>query len=199
MGDGIDIAQDAIERAHHHQHAEHGDPLSRNAAILIAGLAACLALAEMGEKSSQNAYLTHHIAASDDWALFQAKSIRATMTLETAEVLEALKLAAPNESIAEVIDQKIAKAKAYAAHLEDDPAAGDGKKQQSEKAKAQEEAREHELHRYHNFEMGAGGLQISIVLASVSVVTRMRALLWGGGLIGLGSALGALAVSMGWI
>ena len=57
----------------------HSDTSARRIAVLIAVLAAALALAEMGEKGAQNAYLTHHIAVSDDWAFYQAKNVRATL------------------------------------------------------------------------------------------------------------------------
>ena len=69
-----ELAQDNIEQAH-----IHGDDRSApRVAVLIAALAAVLAVAEMGEKSSQNAYMTHHVQAADYWALFQARNIRAT-------------------------------------------------------------------------------------------------------------------------
>jgi hypothetical protein len=42
--------------------------------------------------------------------------------------------------------------------------------QLSEKAHAQEHERDHEMHRTHILEIASGGLQIAIVLASISVV-----------------------------
>jgi len=71
---------EAMEQAHetiHEAHHSASDPWARGVAVMVSVLAAALALAEMGEKSSQNAYLTHHIAVSDDWAFYQAKNLRA--------------------------------------------------------------------------------------------------------------------------
>ena len=68
MSETIEQAKESIAEAHH----AHGDTSARRIAILIAVLAAALALADMGEKGAQNAYLTHHIAVTDDWAFYQA-------------------------------------------------------------------------------------------------------------------------------
>jgi hypothetical protein len=67
----------------------------------------------------------------------------------------------------------------------DEPAAGDGMKQLREKAELQEEDREFAFHAYHGFEYTSSALEIAIVLASVSVVTRVRALGVAAGSIGL--------------
>ena len=75
MGDLIEQAHDAIHEAQHAH--EHGDFSARNIAVLVSVLAAILALAGVGEKSAQNSYLTYHIAASDDWAFYQAKKLYA--------------------------------------------------------------------------------------------------------------------------
>jgi len=56
--------------------------------------------------------------------------------------------------------------------MRDDPQGGDGMKQLGERAKGQEAERDAAFHRYHEFELVVGALQIAIVLASVSVVTR---------------------------
>ncbi len=56
--------------------------------------------------------------------------------------------------------------------------------------------RDHAFHHYHWYELAVGALQIAIVLASVSVVTRARALTLAAGLIGGGAALLALSVAL---
>jgi len=87
--------------------------------MLIAALAAALALAEMGEKGAQNAYLTHHISASDSWAYYQAKSVRATVLDSEASLLESLPSAADPATQA-----GIKRARAEEARLRDDPKPG---------------------------------------------------------------------------
>ena len=185
---------EALEQSHHIQghHAEsHSDSGARRVAVLISVLAAVLALAQMGEKSSQNAYLTHHIAVSDDWAFYQAKNVRSVMRSTEAAVLASLPNAADP-----AVQTRIKDARAYAARMQDDPKGGDGMKQISARAQQEEHARETAFHRYHAYELVVGGLEIAIVLASVSVVTRVNALAVGGGLLGLVAAASGLAVAM---
>ena len=75
--------------------------------------------------------------------------------------------------------------------MRDEPE-GDGMKQLAERAKTQEGARDAAFHRYHQFELVVGALQIAIVLASVAVVTRVTALALGAGAVGVIAAIYAL-------
>ena len=93
MSETIEHAREGLHHAHHAP-APHTDSTARRIAVLIAVLAAALALAEMGEKGAQNAYLTHHIAVSDDWAFYQAKNARATSWAAEAGILANLPNAA---------------------------------------------------------------------------------------------------------
>jgi ADP-ribosylglycohydrolase len=179
MSESIEHAQEGIEQAHHA--AEHdGNRAAPRIAVLIATLAAGLALSEMAEKGAQNAYLTHHIGVSDDYSFFQAKNVRATIRDAQAILLESLPNAADPAIVA-----RIKAARETEARLRDDPKAGDGMKQLAETARHRAEERDHAFHRYHLFETVVGALQIAIVLASVSVVTRVHWLAWTAGTIGL--------------
>ena len=62
-------------------------------------------------------------------------------------------------------------------------------------ARREEVERDEAAHRYHNYEYAVGALEIAIVLASVSVVTRMRALTYGAAAIGGIAAIGAIGVA----
>ena len=73
MSETIEHAREGLEHAEHAA-AHHTDRTPRRIAVLIAVLAAALALADMGEKGAQNAFLTHHVAVSDD-----GRSIRRRM------------------------------------------------------------------------------------------------------------------------
>jgi hypothetical protein len=64
----------------------------------------------------------------------------------------------------------------------------DGMEQLAAKATEREHERDHEGHRYHGLEVASGGLQLAIVLASVSVITSLLPLLVGAGLLGVASA-----------
>jgi len=186
--EGIEQAHHAVEHGHGHGHG-HSDRHPRNMAILIATLAACLALTEMGEKAAQNEYLTHHISVSDTYAFLQARNIRAGTLAAAADTIEAI------PGISDSSRQHITDLRAEVARLMDDPKGGTGRKQLLEKAKELEGERDHAFHIYHQFERSTGALQIAIVLASVSVVTRVKALSWAGAVIGGAAALYGLLVA----
>jgi hypothetical protein len=155
-------------------------------AVAVSCLAASLALVELGAKSSQTAYLTHNISASDTWNAYQGKNLRANLWNTQATLLESLGNAADP-----AIQERIKTAHEEAARMRDEPAAGDGMKQLRAKAEGQEQERDHAFHAYHGFEYTSSALEISIVLASVSVVTRVHAL----GVVAAG--IGLLAAGYG--
>ena len=193
MSESIERAQEGLESAH--DAASHdGDHAARWIAVLIAALAAALALAEMVEKVEQNTYLTQHVTLSDDWAFYQAKYVRAELLASEASVLESLPGAADP-----AVQARIKHAHDEEARLHDDPKGGTGMKQLTERATEIREQRDHAFHEYHRYELVVGALQIAIVLASVSVVTRARALTLAAGLIGGGAALVGLTVAFGLI
>ena len=67
----------------------HIEGSNRNIAILIAILAALLAIAETGAKSSQTEVLTQHVEATNMWTFFQAKTVRQTIVRTAADEVEA--------------------------------------------------------------------------------------------------------------
>jgi hypothetical protein len=169
------MSDDIQEHAEHIQHAGHTlSPAAKQAAIAIAIMAAALALTEFSAKSAQVATLTAHVSASDTWSQYQGKSTRRTVYEQTAAVLASQ----PNATDPDV-QKRIAAAQAGAARMRSEPGA-DGMEQLAEQAKELEHERDHQLHRTHGLETGSGGLQIAIVLVSVSVVTGARMLLFGG-------------------
>ncbi len=188
MSESIERAQDTIHEAHH-AHAQ-GDPWARRVAVMVSLLAASLALAELGSKSNQNAYLTQHIALSNDWAFYQAKNERAVTRDVEATLLEVLPNAADP-----AIQAKIAAARDYAARMRDDPKGGEGMKQLADSAHRREGERDAAFHRYHGYEYTVGALEIAIVLASVSLVARSRSLTIGAGVVGTLAALYGLVVA----
>jgi hypothetical protein len=190
MSDTIEQAQQGLEHAHEAAE-EHSDTGARKVAILISVLAAALALADMGEKGAQNEYLTHHVSVSDDWAFYQAKTLRSGMYTLHIDTLQAL----PNAGDADV-KQRVEAAKAEQARLEDDEKTL-GRKQLRERAEEQSRERDEAFEKYHHFELVVGGLQIAIVLASVSVVTRMRPLAIAAGVLGGAGILYGLAIVAG--
>ena len=190
MSDTIEPAQDGLESAEHA--AKHdGDTAARWIAVLIAGLAAALALTEVAEKGEQSEYLSHHVSLSDNWAFYQAKNLRAAIQASEASVLESLPNAADP-----AVQARIKQARDEVARLRDDPKGGAGMKQLAEQATEVRGQRDAAFHHYHLYELAGGALQIAIVLASVSVITRARALTLAAGLIGGGAAMFALSVAL---
>ncbi len=194
MSDTIEQAKSGLEHAHHQAH--HGEEEGagngpRNVAILIAALAACLALSDMGEKAAQNAYLTHHISVSDTYAFMQGKNVRRTTYSTSADVISSL----PEQT--DTTRSRIAALRAEADRMADDAKSGEGSKQLAAKADAEKLERDEAFHAYHHFERATGGLQISIVLASVSLVTKTKPLTYIAALLGFGAAAYAGLVALG--
>ena len=184
-----------FEQAHENlEHAAHGHSGKGHTrpAIFIAIMAAALALMEFAAKDAQTNYLTNHIAATDTWAQYQAKAVRRTVLISEAELLQSLPAA--NDPL---VQKRIADAQANAGRMRSEPGA-DGMEQLAEKAHEQEHLRDHAMHRTHELEIASGGLQISIVLASISVVVELPVFMMASIALGLASAiyglLGGLSV-----
>jgi hypothetical protein len=190
--DGEAKVSESLERAHETigEHSLHSDLWARGVAVLVSVLAAVLAMTEIAGKKSQNEYLTHHIALSNEWAFYQAKNLRAVVRTSEADLLASL----PNAQDP-AIQARIKEAQEYSERMRDDPKGGEGMKQLAVTAQQQESERDKAERRYHSYEYAAGGLQIAIVLASVSVVTRMHWLTYGAAAIGLAAAAGSLAIA----
>jgi hypothetical protein len=179
MSDSIDQAKEAIEKADTWE--------ERRVAVLIAILAVALALAGMARNSAQNDYLAYHIQASDDWNFYQAKQVRSNLYQLQADTLDSLP-AGTDPTVRKRINEWRVEAK----RLDDDEKT-QGLKQLMQKAQASEVERGHAFHHFHLFESVTGGLEIAIVLASVSIVTRIRALAVIAAVLGAGASLFGLA------
>lgn len=177
MSVGLEHAREGIEHAEH-AHVHEGDQSARWIAVLVAILAAALAISEIAEKTAMVEWLTHHISVSDTYAFYQAKNIRAVVLHNEQEVL--LSLPGPRDP---AVEKRIADARAEEARLREDTKS-QGMKQLLQEAQRQTDERDHAEHMTHRLELVVAGLQIAIVLASVSVVTRVRWLAWSG--LGLG-------------
>ncbi|MEO5363499.1 MAG: DUF4337 domain-containing protein [Magnetococcus sp. DMHC-8] len=179
----------------HGGHEEHGGS-KKYVAIMISVLACLLALIETGVNSSQSAYVSYNIEASNLWAFFQAKSIRMTTMATAADMMEAMQPTGQAPEQATVWQKRIADWRASAQRYDSEPEKGEGRKELAAKAKTAEGHRERALAAYHMFEYGAAALQISIVMASASVVTSVVGLVYGAAALGLaGVACGLL----GWL
>ncbi len=199
MSDDVELARDELERTAEHAgaHGPQGEgggirpAHARRAAIMIATMAACLAVVESFAKEAQTAYLADQIAASDTWAQYQAKSVRRVVLSETADILGSVP-----DARQPAVAARADRARAEAERMRSDAAKGDGMLQLTDKAHGIEIDRDRELHRTEGLEQAAGGLQLAIVLASVSVVTALPALMAGGAALGVLSAVYALVAGL---
>lgn len=169
----------------------HVDGSNKKIAILIAFLAALLAVAETGAKSSQTSVLTEHVEATNMWNFFQAKTIRQTMVQITVEETEAQYKDAGNmpPAVKAQIDQWRRTAQRYGT----EPETNEGRKELMARAKGHEAKREKSRGAYHLFEYGSAACQLAIVLASAAAVTSVVFLAFIAGGLGIaGAALTAL-------
>jgi hypothetical protein len=176
------------ETLEQHEQAEHAAEGGRKkSALLIAALAAGLAFTEQGAQHAQTAMADNAIAATDQWAQYQAKSIRANQTKDFAGLAEA---SAPPGAARDAL---LARLNADLATFENDRQ--DGKPAIKARAIAHEAARDAARAKLEAFDNGAAALQLAIVLTTASVITESMLLLAGGFVIGgLGGLLSLLGV-----
>lgn len=186
----------AHENMEHAEHIEHASHSNKGIALLIAILALFLAFSETLGKSAQTSAISYNVQSNDDWAFYQAKTIRMGQLQTAADMMGLLTKTATDADLKAAVAKQLDAWRKEAARNDDDPGRN-GRKQLMERARASEEHRETALARYHNYEFASAAFQIGIVLASATIITGMIWLAWvagGLGLIGLGfTAVGLLA------
>jgi hypothetical protein len=184
-------SHEAQERVEHAEEAAHHN---KGIALLISVLALFLALSETLGKSAQTAALTDTVTASDTWAFYQARNIRATTVSTQKEVLELQAAAVTDSAQKDTLTKKIADWDRRIKRWESDPEKREGMKELMAKAQGLEKKRDHQLEQYHNYEIASAALQIAIVLASASIITSMTILAWLSGGVGI---LGVVFMAFG--
>jgi uncharacterized protein DUF4337 len=188
----IEVDTDDLREKIHEEVEREGGALLRSIALSTAVIAAFAAVAALRAGSTVNEALVlkteatrAQVEASDQWALFQAKGIKAAV----AEASRNAWLAAGKEPPADLAtrEEQFATEKASI----------------EQKAVLAERTRDeklgesdHLLHRHHRFANAVALSQVSIALGAVAALTRARAV-WLGSL-GLGAAAVAMFVA-GWL
>ena len=172
-----------------HEHAEHAAEGGRkHTALLIAVLAAGLAFSEQGAQHADTKMTESAVAATDSWAQYQAKSIRANEARDLAAMAATLQATSPEAQAA--LQATFAK---DIARFESDPK--DGKAAIAAHATALEAERDAAHERLEAFDNAAAALQLGIVLTTASVITGSILLVYCGAALGLlGGALAVLAL-----
>lgn len=163
--------------------------------VYIGVLAVLLAICAMGGGNAAKDATLKNIEAANTWAFFQAKNMRRHVLRVAADDLQLRLVSEPGltpEGRA-AIEAKIAEYKKQDDILtrdpEREPDKREGLDQLWEKGKALEIERDVAMRQDPYFDYGEALLQIAIVLASISIITRGTFLLAGSAVLG---ALGAL-------
>jgi hypothetical protein len=188
----------ALETLEHHEHASHAaEHGNKNAALLVAVLAALLALAEVQAKHAEVKVQENLIAAADAWNQYQAKSIRQAVARDLERLSGTLDMPA-DPALATQRKALLKTLHGDQEHYESDPK--DGKTAIAARAHGFEDAREESLERFHAFDNVVAALELGIVLATASAITQSKMLVrlaLGLGLLGVVLAvLGFVAPSV---
>ncbi|MEI8393648.1 MAG: DUF4337 domain-containing protein [Rhodospirillaceae bacterium] len=149
-------------------------------AIFISVLAVVLAITAMGGSNATKDMMNSNIIASNTYSFYQAKTIRQTAYKLAADELLAIKATSLwlPDAAANLIDQRLESYKSAVERYESEPSTGEGKKELLAKAAEFEAIRDRAARQDPFFDYGEALLQISIVLASASMVARRRWVLW---------------------
>jgi hypothetical protein len=191
MPEGPEIETERLQEEIHEEIEHSGKPLLRKIALSTALFAAVAAIAALKAGASVNTALVLKTEAtrlqgeaSDQWAYYQAKGIKAA----AAEASRSAWLAIGKEPPAEYAEKQ----KRY----------GDQQQEIQEKAREKEKQRDeksHEadelLHHHHAFANTVALFQVAIALGAVAALTQSRPV-WTGSLVLGGAATVLFAVSL---
>lgn len=144
---------------------------TRRTALLTAAYAVCLAVVSLGGNNATKEMSLSQQQASDQWAFYQAKSMREQLyhieRLRLEDELIERRSELTGEALAHV------QGRLQAAGREEERYASE-KKEIEDKARELERDRDRGLARDPYFDFGEVLLQIAIVLASISILTHAR-------------------------
>jgi hypothetical protein len=175
-------AHESMEQA---DQAKEASNENRKIALLIAVIALCLALSETLGKGAQTESISRNVEASNLWAFFQAKSIRRTTVQTAAEQAKLGIVSGTDDATRAAVQKQIDDWQKTAARYRSEPETREGSEQLAERAKHAEEERDLAEAKYHHYELASAAFQISIVLASATIITGILALAWISGLLTL--------------
>ncbi len=164
------------------------------AALVVSIFAMVLALSNIGSSNASGEATEQNILASNVYSFFQAKNIRQTQFKLSADSLEiALSNSEKlNPATKAVMEKKLEAYKKTIERYESEPETGEGKKELLLKAKEHEKLRDKAVLKDPWFDYAEGLLQVSIVLASVAIVTSTPVMLVGSVILGILGTLSTL-------
>ena len=176
---------EANEAGELQENAEHGaqEPSMRPVAFTMSVLAVLVAITTvLGHRTHTDAVLSQN-KATDQWNLYQAKKIRSSDTALIQDLLSVMVVS--DKSAGEKI------AKGYADHQKK---WADDLKEEQEKAEALETRVEQAEARADRFDLGEALLEIALVTASITLLTRNRIYWFLGLFFGVAGVLSAASV-----
>ena len=181
MPEGPEIETDKLHEAIHEELEKEGGGFLKRIALTTAVLAAFAAIAALQAGATVNEALVlktdatrFQAQASDQWAYYQAKGLKAAVQAAMAASWEAAGKTIP----AKLHDE----ARRYVEEQ------AEIKKTAQEKEKERDEKSaeaDHLLHRHHRFANAVALFQVSITLGALAALTRNRTVWWGSVLLGL--------------
>ena len=168
---------------------EQAAGINKRVALLIALLALCLAISDLGGGNADNDAVELNVQSANLWAFYQAKTIRRTSTLLAAEEMET-RLPDATPAARAVMEKRMADWRRNAERYETEPETGEGRRELSARAIEATKQRDVQKARGDAFDISSALLQISIVLASAAIITGAMMLAF------LGGALGAVAATL---
>ena len=186
MPEGPEVDTDKLHETIHEAAEREGSGLIRLIALTTAILAALAALASLRAGATVNEALALKTEAtrlqgeaSDQWAYYQAKGVKAAVQ----EAIAASWRAAGKEPPADTAE----KIRRYGEEQEIRAKATEKERERD----AKEKEAGHLLHGHHHFAAAVALFQVSIALGAVAALTRLRLVWLGSVLVGLGGLLSA--------
>jgi len=142
-----------------HEHAEHAsDSFSRRTAAGMAIIAACLAVVAVSGHIETTEELLAQQKASDQWAFYQAKSLRRYQSDVARDILAQM----PGEKAAQAVEK-------YAANMGKYIKDGEEIKKKAEELEAESALSGHRALRFH---FGEVFLELAIVFCSLAILSK---------------------------
>lgn len=145
-----------------HHEGNESDPLGKTVGVLASLLAVMLAIVTIASHRTHTAAIMHKSTANDDWAYYQANSIK----LHNVEL---------GEGLLSVLEAKGPAAEQLRARYEDQRKKySDQKDAQQKKAESSDSTAEQDEQRALRYDFGEGLLEIGLVLTSLYFISKKK-------------------------
>ncbi len=163
------------------------DRFKQLCAVIISAFAMMLAVTGLGGDNATKEALNSNIQAANLYSFFQAKNLRQSLLVVTADGLDLQIQTDPalTDAARATLSERSAQYRRTIARYESEPETQEGKKELLARAKAEEEKRDINLRKDPYFDFAETFLQIAIVLISVSLLSNQNWLVYAGGALGV--------------